>query len=847
MKQMRAIVNMMLLLVFGVVLPGHATDLDTTNTQQIGNFWQAVQQGVGPVTVMAFGDSVSDDYRSIQRVLFNRLQHELGINGFSPQIYTGSTWLQVQGGAQRVPPTTHWWADHAMVPPGGSLCWASPVAFDCIGLSWVSQPDGGGFSLSVLSNGATAWTPLAILNGHSDLPVGHHTNIGLAKGFYSMRLESMEGTNLIVGMRHLDRSSRGISPVFLSKDGQSLDALFQTPTNILYPILTGIDPRLVIWHMKELPDATFSNRLHDLEALWKTGVPNGDIVYIGTPFSMNDLTAGTTPTQNRLTREAAVRSGRAYVDCMNPCVSYPWMARRGFLYDGIHPSDACNAYLANMVFWPQLRLTALISGKPIPPQQTVPVPSETPDDGTGSHAFGSTVSSPESRVLMLWNPSLEEQLLLIDPEASLGWTNSISTLFDLDPVFPTQPPPFTALHSGEKAPFYLTPRQVQVYEGIPRPADMDQTPPVYHPYFLEQPASLTRYAGFTATFSARFDGTPPITCQWFRSNAPLPLETNCALCLSNVTPVLAGWYSVVASNAAGRIAAHPASLQVLIPNAFETSILSDKPLAFWRLNESAGPQVSDHCGGHDGNAASGVGFGSLGARPYDRQTCASFDAARASGIGIPPVDLDRGLFTVECWARVTDDTGQFQCPLASCDTGAYTGFCFAIAANRWCFITGNGSNGWTTNVGPIVVPGTWTFLAGLFDGTNQALFVNGIPAGQGPTQYRADATSPFGIGARFPGTTGDAFFSGDVDEVVIFPKPLASAQILEHYRAAVHPPSVDRLTIEQIGTKICLFWNDGILETSPSLPGAWSEVPGASSPWMTEPAAGKQFFRLRSN
>jgi len=166
---------------------------------------------------------------------------------------------------------------------------------------------------------------------------------------------------VIVAPEYRDSSSAGVSVAFMCEPGANLQQIFSISTNILYPFLSALNPRLVFWHMKEVADIGeigLSNRLYDLEAMWKACLTNGDVVYIGTPYEARDATAEFTPIQNRLIRQAAVRNSRAYIDCMTPYVSYQWMLEHGFLTDHVHPSDACNAFLAEIV-WQQLGLFCL--------------------------------------------------------------------------------------------------------------------------------------------------------------------------------------------------------------------------------------------------------------------------------------------------------------------------------------------------------------------------------------------------------------------------------------------------------------------------------------------------------
>jgi hypothetical protein len=112
--------------------------------------------------------------------------------------------------------------------------------------------------------------------------------------------------------------------------------------------------------MKEVADigeAGLSNRMFNLEALWRAALPHGDVVYVGTPYYGLEPDNLTEP-QNRIVREAALRDGRCYLDGMTPCVSPAYMTSHGYLYDVVHPSNACYQFLADL-FWNELGFFAL--------------------------------------------------------------------------------------------------------------------------------------------------------------------------------------------------------------------------------------------------------------------------------------------------------------------------------------------------------------------------------------------------------------------------------------------------------------------------------------------------------
>ena len=122
-------------------------DLSSTNLDRLMHFRSAVEASAGPVTVLAFGDSVSAPYRSIQLFLFESLQNRLGSSGYS--LLPDGAWWQPGAGTWLTNQTSDWWTLHAVVPPGGSLLFtgadgaSGSVNCDKLGVFWIAQPNGG--------------------------------------------------------------------------------------------------------------------------------------------------------------------------------------------------------------------------------------------------------------------------------------------------------------------------------------------------------------------------------------------------------------------------------------------------------------------------------------------------------------------------------------------------------------------------------------------------------------------------------------------------------------------------------------------------------------------------------
>ena len=82
------------------------------------------------------------------------------------------------------------------------------------------------------------------------------------------------------------------------------------------------------------------------------------------------------------------------------------------------------------------------------------------------------------------------------------------------------------------------------------------------PVITRQPADATAIVGRTATLVVAASATPAPTYQWLKDGAPLPGATADTLTLASVQPAQAGQYSVVLTNAAGRVTSRAAILRV---------------------------------------------------------------------------------------------------------------------------------------------------------------------------------------------------------------------------------------------------------------------------------------------
>ncbi len=373
-----------LLVMFAPGLRGEETNLLGSVNLALPRFWNAVENRPGPVSVVAFGDSLQIPHRSLCKYLFASLAAKTGQAGYSfswppaisnPDLTGGARWsaFAVVDG--------YWWMQYLLMPPSSVVTWNSGQAngvtrCDSIGLYYGVGPEGGQIQIDVATNGGV-WLPKQVVDTYHDTNETRYAQWQLPLGYYKMRVQSLTGiTNRVLGPEMLNSHSNGISTAYLWHDGINLRNILSLPPQVLHPVFSNLHPDLIVWHMKELADlgeTSLSNELERLEVLWQNVAPEAEVIYIGTPYDVTDATKVHTEIQNRLVRNLALRNGRCYVDGMTPFGSYSQMVTNGYLDDHIHISNLGYAFM-NTLVWDQLCFEALRQDRRLVAQGTLAAP-----------------------------------------------------------------------------------------------------------------------------------------------------------------------------------------------------------------------------------------------------------------------------------------------------------------------------------------------------------------------------------------------------------------------------------------------------------------------------------------
>lgn len=343
------------------ILTGRALDFSTTNVNALNRFYALLESSNRPVTVLSFGDSMADSYRSPTYHVMQKLVNRFGIAGFSLNNYRNSAVWTLESGATSRGPDYFWYNAYSSVPPGGAVWWnnlTSPggIWADRVGVFYISQTNGGSFRLMISTNNSP-WETALTLDGYSVIPQGHFATVTLPLNRYRVRIESDSGTNFIIGPSVLDTATNGIHAAFTDWGGIALNQVTNVPLSIREPIFAALQPDLIVWHMKE-PVESLATWMEACEAWWQNSAPDGDVLYLGTTWISVDTNTTTTIDQNTIVRTIALEHNRAYVDLMTPSISYQWLVDQGYMQDPTHVNPAGGLFCANII-WSDLGLFAV--------------------------------------------------------------------------------------------------------------------------------------------------------------------------------------------------------------------------------------------------------------------------------------------------------------------------------------------------------------------------------------------------------------------------------------------------------------------------------------------------------
>ena len=313
---------------------------------------------------------------------------------------------------------------------------------------------------------------------------------------------------------------------------------------------------------------------------------------------------------------------------------------------------------------------------------------------------------------------------------------------------------------------------------------------IVKPGIVSQSHSKTWFAGGSPKLEVTVTGSLPFNYQWTSNGVAIPGAINSALTLKNTTTNYSATYAVSVSNSAGQTNSEAIVLKFIQPpDDYAKTVMTDNPVSYWRLDETAGPTAVDSAGSNDGVYKSTETFGVPSLITQVTNVAVNLDGGYVE-VPYSAALNPNGPFTIEMWAKTSpnyDPNANTYVPISSqgrLGSGRY----------GWCVYLNNDGSGFEMHMGDASgvagstrvsgatagTANTLYHLAFVYDGTNLQVHVNGKLDFEttGGFPYTANYTAPLEIGCR---NDINFNFMGVIDDVAIYGYALTTNQITSHY------------------------------------------------------------------
>lgn len=311
------------------------------------------------------------------------------------------------------------------------------------------------------------------------------------------------------------------------------------------------------------------------------------------------------------------------------------------------------------------------------------------------------------------------------------------------------------------------------------------------PSIVSLPGPRTVLAGTAPILTPQVAGTLPISYQWTSNNVPIPGAT--AATLKAISGPGTVDYVLYATNAIGWTNSQPIAITFLAPpSPYSAAVAGDHPIAYWRLDETAGPTAIDSAGYHDGTYVGSPVFGAPSVITTETDTGVNF--AGAGNVTVPnyPELNPLGAFSLEAWTRPNSggsDQGGF---IVASQNRSNSRGGYALNADYFFAeyeIDLGAPNSSVTRYDSTTVPqdGVPAHIVFAWDGVSPqgAIYVNGIKTTTPQAGYTGDMNTfvnntvqPLTMGIRYDGAGP---WNGVVDEVAFYDYALSDAQVTNHW------------------------------------------------------------------
>jgi len=380
---------------------------------------------------------------------------------------------------------------------------------------------------------------------------------------------------------------------------------------------------------------------------------------------------------------------------------------------------------------------------------------------------------------------------------------------------------------------------------------------------VSNPGTITRSVGSKAAFIAVPGGALPVTYQWYKGTTAIPDGTSQTLWLNKLQLSDEGTtYYVKITNPWATTNSEVATLTVT-PRAVDVPItgyakvvMADDPVAFWRLDESAGATTAvDAAGSFDGTYTPGpdpediITYGVTTGIP--REMDKAISVTGGARVSIPwALELNpHGAFTAEAWfkpATLKSDGLDYRTVFSSMGPGPNgsgpNGWLLYQQPNdyfAWVLFNEGWNSSFMGEFMDVIQADTWYHMALVYDGALFHIYVNGrLTATQAYDAFIPNQDGAFNLGYRSDNAWNS--FDGTIDDAALYNKALTSDQVQAHYYATVN------LSAAQSGNNLVLSWPFGTLQEANQVTGTYTDITTATSPYTNAiSSVNSKFYRVK--
>ena len=221
---------------------------------------------------------------------------------------------------------------------------------------------------------------------------------------------------------------------------------------------------------------------------------------------------------------------------------------------------------------------------------------------------------------------------------------------------------------------------------------------------------------------------------------------------------------------------------------YATSVLADRPLHYWRLDETSGQAIDSASYGHlnvNGPVTRGVTGGVLG----DTDRAITFGGASTQFAATSTLGLSRHVFTVEAWFRTNSTRGGKIIGFGSSTTGnsgSYDRHLYVGNDGRVRFGVFNPTGTRVITSPTSLVDDAWHHVVGTLGGGVMRLYVDGQQVGEiTNVRLAANIWGVWRVGGDnlngWPNRPLGDYFTGTIDEVAVYPRALTAAQVAQRF------------------------------------------------------------------